>query len=123
MLQYEPDDPFDPRELSEMPDIRLWFVRLDETYPWLPIVLDWRAGELARYAAMLVPHQVLYQPDAMGLLVSYLSVFEVVMEKSIGGDPGRSPCGIPHSNLVGKVLYFPLFLEWLDEKRCGSLER
>lgn len=58
VLQYEVDDPLDPRELSELPDIRLWFVRLDAAYPWLPIVVDWRAGELSRYAAMLVPHQV-----------------------------------------------------------------
>lgn len=58
MLEYENDDPLDPRELSELPDIRLWFVRLDAAYPWLPIVVDWRAGELVRYAAMLVPHQV-----------------------------------------------------------------
>lgn len=35
-------------------------MRLDASYPWLPVLLDWRAGELARYAAMLVPHQVLY---------------------------------------------------------------
>lgn len=33
-------------------------MRLDAAYPWLPVLLDWRAGELARYAAMLVPHQV-----------------------------------------------------------------
>ncbi len=58
VLDYERDDPLDPRELSEYPDIRLWFVRLDAAYPWLPIVLDWRAGELSRYVAMLVPHQV-----------------------------------------------------------------
>ncbi|WOL15493.1 hypothetical protein Cni_G24274 [Canna indica] len=58
-INYERDDPYDTRELSELPDIRLWFVRLDASYPWLPVVLDWRGGELARYAAMLVPHQVL----------------------------------------------------------------
>uniref|UniRef100_A0A2P2JK78 Uncharacterized protein MANES_14G120300 n=1 Tax=Rhizophora mucronata TaxID=61149 RepID=A0A2P2JK78_RHIMU len=57
-INYTREDPYDPRELSEFPDIRLWFVRLDATYPWLPVLLDWRAGELARYAAMLVPHQV-----------------------------------------------------------------
>lgn len=62
-IKYEKEDPRDPRELSEYPDIRLWFVRLDASYPWLPIVLDWRAGELARYAAMLVPHQVLNAYD------------------------------------------------------------
>jgi hypothetical protein len=58
VINYERDDPNDMRELSEIPEIRLWFVRLDGAYPWLPIVLDWRGGELARYAAMLVPHEV-----------------------------------------------------------------
>lgn len=58
-INYTREDPRDPRELSEYPDIRIWFVRLDATYPWLPVLLDWRAGELARYAAMLVPHQVM----------------------------------------------------------------
>jgi len=58
-INYEREDPYDTCELSELPDIRLWFVRLDASYPWFPVVLDWRAGELARYAAMLVPHQVI----------------------------------------------------------------
>lgn len=58
-INYTREDPHDRRELSEYPDIRLWFVRLDSEYPWLPVLLDWRAGELARYAAMLVPHQVM----------------------------------------------------------------
>ena len=49
----------DPREKCEIPDIRLWFLRLDAEFPWLPVALDWRAGELARYTAMLVPHQVM----------------------------------------------------------------
>jgi hypothetical protein len=50
-------EPGDPRELSEIPEIRLWFIRLDAAYPWLAILLDWKAGELGRYVAMLVPHQ------------------------------------------------------------------
>ncbi len=52
-----PREPGDPRELSEIPEVRLWFIRLDAAYPWLPILLDWKGGELARYVAMLVPHQ------------------------------------------------------------------
>ncbi|CAN0918202.1 Protein CHLORORESPIRATORY REDUCTION 6, chloroplastic [Linum grandiflorum] len=74
-FNYEREDPRDPREFSEFPDIRLWFVRLDAAYPWLPVVLDWRAGELARYAALLVPHQmnmkmgVLFNPEALELFV------------------------------------------------------
>lgn len=74
-INYTREDPGDPRELSEFPDIRLWFVRLDATYPWLPVLLDWRAGELARYAAMLVPHQmnmrmgVVFNPEALELFI------------------------------------------------------
>uniref|UniRef100_A0A0F7CZ65 Chlororespiratory reduction 6 n=1 Tax=Francoa sonchifolia TaxID=23250 RepID=A0A0F7CZ65_9ROSI len=74
-INYTKEDPYDPRELSEFPDIRLWFVRLDATYPWLPVLLDWRAGELARYAAMLVPHQmsmkmgVVFNPEALELFI------------------------------------------------------
>ncbi|KAH1067797.1 hypothetical protein J1N35_032784 [Gossypium stocksii] len=74
-INYTRDDPHDPRELSEFPDIRLWFVRLDAVYPWLPLLLDWRAGELARYAAMLVPHQmsmrmgVVFNPEALELFI------------------------------------------------------
>lgn len=68
-------DPSDPRELSEIPEIRLWFIRLDSQYPWLPLVLDWEAGELGRYAAMLVPHQfsptegIRYNPEALEIFV------------------------------------------------------
>uniref|UniRef100_A0A0F7CZ67 Chlororespiratory reduction 6 n=1 Tax=Melianthus villosus TaxID=377280 RepID=A0A0F7CZ67_9ROSI len=74
-INYSKEDPYDSRELSEFPDIRLWFVRLDATYPWLPVLLDWRAGELARYAAMLVPHQmsmkmgVVFNPEALELFI------------------------------------------------------
>lgn len=65
----------DPRELSEIPEIRLWFIRLDAAYPWLPFFLDWRSGELARYTAMLVPHQfsrsegIIYNPEALEIYV------------------------------------------------------
>lgn len=65
----------DPRELSEIPEIRLWYVRLDAIYPWLPFLLDWKAGELARYTAMLVPHQfnrnegIMFNPEALEIFV------------------------------------------------------
>ena len=70
-----PREPDDPRELSEIPEIRLWFIRLDSVYPWLPFLLDWKAGELARYAAMLIPHQfhrtegIQYNPEALEIFV------------------------------------------------------
>ncbi|TVP64975.1 MAG: DUF1817 domain-containing protein [Leptolyngbya sp. LCM1.Bin17] len=68
-------DPTDPRELSELPEVRLWFIRLDSRYPWLPLLLDWEAGELGRYAAMLVPHQfsptegIRYNPEALEIFM------------------------------------------------------
>lgn len=68
-------DPTDPRELSELPEVRLWFIRLDNQYPWLPFLLDWEGGELGRYAAMLVPHQfsptegIRYNPEALEIFM------------------------------------------------------
>ena len=41
-----PREEGDPRELSEIPEVRLWFLRLDSVYPWLPYALDWKEGEL-----------------------------------------------------------------------------
>jgi hypothetical protein len=68
-----PRDPEDPRELSEIPEVRLWFLRLNARYPWIVLLLDWRSGELARYVAMLVPHQfhptegIQFNPEALEL--------------------------------------------------------
>ena len=66
----------DPRELSEIDEVRLWFIRLDTLYPWLPFFLNWQNGELARYAAMLVPHEfhprsheIQYNPQALELFI------------------------------------------------------
>ncbi|MEM8613398.1 MAG: CRR6 family NdhI maturation factor [Cyanobacteria bacterium P01_H01_bin.105] len=70
-----PRDENDPRELSEIPEIRLWFIRLDSYYPWLPMFLDVESGELGRYAAMLIPHQfspldgIRYNPEALEIFV------------------------------------------------------
>lgn len=84
-LHFEIDyarDAADPRELSEIPEIRLWFVRLDAHYPWLPLLLDWEAGELARYTAMLVPHQfspegIQFNPEALEIFMMR-KVFELL---------------------------------------------
>jgi hypothetical protein len=72
-----PLEPEDPRELSEIPEIRLWFIRLDAQYPWLPFLLDWKAGDFVRYAAMLVPHQfspregIQYNPEALEIFLMH----------------------------------------------------
>lgn len=70
-------EPGDPREFSEIPELRLWFVRLDAKYPWLPFLLDWKSGEFARYTAMLVPHQfstkegIQYNPEALEIFLMH----------------------------------------------------
>jgi len=69
-----PQEPGDPRELPEIPEVRLWFICLTR-YPWLPFLLDWKVGELARYTAMLVPHQfsskegIQYNPEALEIFL------------------------------------------------------
>lgn len=47
----------DPRELSEIPELRLWSLRADALWPWLPLVLERGSGQLARHVAMLLPHR------------------------------------------------------------------
>ncbi|NJN03480.1 MAG: CRR6 family NdhI maturation factor [Leptolyngbyaceae cyanobacterium SL_1_1] len=90
-----PREPADPRELSEIPEVRLWFIRLDAHYPWLPLVLDWEAGELGRYAAMLVPHQfspregIRYNPEALEIFVMQ-KVFVISLWLQDQGLEGRS---------------------------------
>ncbi len=85
----------DPRELSEIAEIRLWFIRLDAKYPWLPFLLDWQAGELARYVAMLVPHQfhpkdgIQFNPEALEIFVMQ-KVFVLMAWFKAQGIPGRS---------------------------------
>ncbi len=67
----------DPRELSEIPEVRLWFIRLDAVYPWLPFLLDWQAGDFVRYTAMLVPHSfhrqdgIQYNPEALEIYLMH----------------------------------------------------
>jgi hypothetical protein len=46
----------DPRERSEVPELRLWSLRADAIHPWLPLVLERSGGQLARHVAMLLPH-------------------------------------------------------------------
>ena len=97
-LQFEiqfPREPMDPRELSEIAEIRLWFIRLDAKYPGLPLLLDWQSGELARYVAMLVPHQfhpkdgIQFNPEALEIFVMQ-KVFVLMNWLKAQGMQGRS---------------------------------
>ena len=47
----------DPRELSEINELRLWSLRADALCPWLPLLLERSSGQLTRHVAMLLPHQ------------------------------------------------------------------
>ncbi len=64
-----------PEEWSQVPEVRLWFIRLDSRYPWLPFLLNWREGELHRYAAMMVPHEftptIEFNPQALDLFLMH----------------------------------------------------
>ncbi|UJB69571.1 CRR6 family NdhI maturation factor [Acaryochloris sp. 'Moss Beach'] len=80
------------QEWSEIPEVRLWFIRLDSLYPWLPLLLDWRSGELVRYVAMLVPHQfskkegILFNPQALDILMMHKVFVITRWLRSLGHD-------------------------------------
>jgi hypothetical protein len=69
--------PDDPRELSEIPEIRLWSLRADALCPWLPLVLERSSGQLTRHVAMLLPHSfsrsegIRFSPDSLELWVTH----------------------------------------------------
>ncbi|MEB3208690.1 MAG: CRR6 family NdhI maturation factor [Synechococcus sp.] len=67
----------DPRELSEIAELRLWSLRADAEYPWLPLLLERASGQLTRHAAMLLPHQISrtegirFAPEALELWMTH----------------------------------------------------
>ena len=67
----------DPRELSEIPELRLWSLRADAEYPWLPLLLERSSGQLTRHGAMLLPHQfsrtegIRFAPEALELWITH----------------------------------------------------
>ena len=72
-----PSPPEDPRELSEIPEVRLWSLRADAELPWLPLLLERSSGTLARHVAMLLPHRfsrnegLQFAPDSLELWISH----------------------------------------------------
>ncbi len=108
-----PREPTDPRELSEIPEIRMWFIRLDAYYPWLPVCLDWKSGELGRYAAMLVPHQfhrtegIQYNPEALEIFLMQ-KIFVIAQWLKCQGLPGKSKL-MSMASLLGYDLDESLF--------------
>jgi hypothetical protein len=77
-LQYHwPRPEEDPRELSEIAEPRLWTLRADARYPWLPLVLERSSGQLTRHVAMLIPHGfsrsdgIRFAPEALELWLTH----------------------------------------------------
>jgi hypothetical protein len=66
----------DPRELSEIAEVRLWSLRADALCPWLPLLLERSGGQLTRHVAMLLPHSfsrsegIRFAPDSLELWVT-----------------------------------------------------
>jgi hypothetical protein len=67
----------DPRELSEIPEVRLWSLRADARHPWLPLVLERQSGQLSRHVAMLLPHDfsrtegLRFAPESLELWITH----------------------------------------------------
>jgi len=82
----------DPREFCDVPEIRLWFLRLDAAFPWLPAMLELRSGTLALYSAMLVPHVMdrqgglQFDDQALDLFLTYKSFicYQWLKENGVG---------------------------------------
>ena len=67
----------DPRELSEIPELRLWSLRADALLPWLTLLLERSGGQLTRHVAMLLPHGferqegIRFAPESLDLWISH----------------------------------------------------
>ena len=67
----------DPRELSEVPEVRLWSLRADADCPWLPLVLERSGGQLTRHVAMVLPHGfsrqegIRFAPESLELWITH----------------------------------------------------
>ncbi|BEV35812.1 CRR6 family NdhI maturation factor [Synechococcus sp. M16CYN] len=72
-----PRDARDPRELAECPEPRLWALRADARYPWLPLILERDRGSLIRHVAMVVSHTfnrsegLRFDPQALDLWLTH----------------------------------------------------
>jgi hypothetical protein len=77
-LQFDwPRQADDPRELSEIPELRVWSLRADALCPWLPLLLERSSGQLTRHVAMLLPHSfsrtegIRFAPDSLELWMTH----------------------------------------------------
>ena len=122
-LRYEwPREVDDPRELSECPEPRLWALRADAHYPWLPLLLDRTGGSLAQHVAMLVPHDfspsegIRFDPQALEIWITH----RLMLLDQHGADAGIPGHQRGNLSLMAASLGFELdggFWELLDQAR------
>ncbi len=120
-LRYEwPRQADDPRELSECPEPRLWALRADARYPWLPLLLDRTGGSLAQHVAMLVPHDfspsegIRFDPQALELWITH----RLMLLDQLGSSANVSGGQRGNLSLMAASLGFELdggFWELLDQ--------
>ena len=81
----------DPRELPECPEPRLWALRADARFPWLPLLLERDQGSLIRHVALVVPHSfsrsegLRFDPEALELWVTHrLMLLDDLCHRELG---------------------------------------
>ena len=109
-------------ELSECPEPRLWALRADAHYPWLPLLLDRTGGSLAQHVAMLVPHDfspsegIRFDPQALEIWITH----RLMLLDQHGADAGIPGHQRGNLSLMAASLGFELdggFWELLDQAR------
>lgn len=122
-LNYEwPRPAEDPRELSECAEPRLWALRADARYPWLPLLLNRPKGCLVQHVAMLVPHDfrpsegIRFDPQALELWITH----RLMVLDQLGSDAGVPGHQRGNLSLMAASLGFELdagFWALLDQTR------
>ena len=86
-----PREANDPRELAECPEPRLWALRADARFPWLPLLLERDQGSLIRHVAMVVPHSfnhsegLRFEPQALELWITHrMMVLDDLCQRELG---------------------------------------
>ena len=120
-LNYEwPRPPEDPRELSECAEPRLWALRADARYPWLPLLLNRTKGCLIQHVAMLVPHDfrpsegIRFDPQALEIWMTH----RLMVLDQLGADAGIPGHQRGNLSLMAASLGFELdggFWDLLDQ--------
>jgi hypothetical protein len=82
----------DDRYLREIPEVRKWFQRLEQRYPFLLYLLSGYRGQLQEVAAMFVPYEIeganiVFEQEPMGRYLKEKLGKSVSYARAIGADP------------------------------------